>query len=196
MISLKMDPYEQTQPPDEDLTPAGKPSNRGWITAIMIISLGLVIIGILILTWNASTVIKGAPASSAPPICSSLTTGLPAVDGNPCCVASTGIPSTYKPFNTQSTLNFIIGPTAQNYNTVCQQYCSPGSTFDQSTNTCSGFATSTDETNFNKCIALLNPVDCTGATSKPVATNNGIPFYAQSVQPGGSCPAGTQTCAP
>jgi len=177
------DPGQTETPQYTDTTPQPtKKHETGWIVLVAVVSLSLILIGILILTWHTTKSFQTTPSTDAPVPCSSQVSTLPDISSNKCCDNTVN-----KQFTNPAGLVFIAGPTAQPLSNVCPSYCAPGAVFDSSNNTCSAFPPGTatsSENSFNACVTAMDPAGCTGV-AKPIATNNGVPYYAQ---------ASTTTC--
>jgi hypothetical protein len=168
-----------TSSPNDSNTEKAAKSNRGWIYAVAIISIALVIIGILLLTYNAHKAFNPDNTITPTPECSDDTSGLPDISNQGNCVGG-GLTKQY----VSGSLNLIAGPTGQAWATVCQQYCGSNGTFVPATSTAPATCTSfdvnqpTQQSNFNACVAAASTDGCTGV-ARPIAISGGVPYYGQ-----------------
>lgn len=157
-------------------------SGKGWITLILVIVVTIVILGILWLCWHASAIFGGVgpttTTTGAPPACSSETSQLPPASSQ-CCVPQTPGASAQTRYLSEQQL-FIDPAAPPSYQTVCRQFCAPGSDYNTSNDTCSLYVNGNSDS-FNACIQLLKPDNCTGAANPVAIGTDGVTlFYAQS----------------
>lgn len=144
-----------------------------FIFAIVIVAIGFTVIG-MINRYQKITISRDISVNDLTQTCDIIVSSNPDITNLNCCRDLDGHITDRKYI---SDFDMVVSTVPRAYLSVCSGFCLQGLNSDQKTCISTGGNIESQQSKFNKCIALTKPIDCAGEV-KPVAYQGTTRYYA------------------